>query len=362
MGRTILITGATGFLGSSLCVALSRSHDVIGLFRRQPGATLLRDAPRVSWEKNDIIDRECLDLIFRRSRDRGKPVDYVIHFAAYTGFGEQWEDEYTDTNIIGTRNMIDAACAAGVKRLLFAGSIAALEPGADGRVLTEKTRAGGRIAYSRSKALGERILAENAGRLPAVVLRLGGVFTDWCELPPLFSVMNLWSLPVIGRIVPGRGDSGFPYIHRRDVTRIVSRIIEKDACLPRFDVLFAAHSGCTRHRELFPVIRKACPGTLSTVPVNMPLPPVKLALHLRFLVNTLRRRNTYERAWMMDYVDRPLIVDTGYTRECLDWRPDPALHILERLPVLMEKFHCHRHAWIRRNIRRNDQLYEYDPD
>lgn len=362
MGYTILVTGASGYLGSAISVALSCDHRIIGLYRRPPSEKLKKDAPGIQWEKGEVADRDCMDRIFRGCAKRGQPVDYVIHFAAYTGFGKKWEDEYQTTNVIGTRNIVAAACDAGVKRILFAGSIAALSPLPMGQALTEKSPAGGDVAYSKSKALGEQILFENSHRIPVVVLRIGGVFTDWCELPPLFSVMTLWSKPFIGRMMPGQGLSGFPYIHRRDVVGIVKKIIEKNQNLARFETLFASPDGCTFQKELFSIIRRECSKTFSITPVPVPRPLARMALHGKYLLNTLRKRKTYERAWMIDYVDLPLIVDTTYTREKLNWDPSPGLHILDRLPMMLHLFNRHPHAWHTRNINRNDQKYDYAPD
>lgn len=362
MGHTILITGASGYLGSALCVDLSRDHDVIGLFRRFPSEKLRSAAPAVQWEKADVIDADCITGIFEQRMSKKRPVDYVIHFAAYTGFGKQWKDEYCDTNVIGTRNMIEAACAAGVKRILFAGSIAALDPLPRGQQLTEASQAHGCIAYSKSKALGEKLCAKNAHRLPAIVLRLGGVFSDWCELPPLFSLMNLWSKPFIGRLMPGQGGSGFPYIHRRDVVKIVRIILENNDRLDRFETLFASPCGCTYQQNLFPIIRRECRKNFSITPLNMPLFPMKMMLQGRHMVNRLLRKKSYERAWMIDYVDRPLVVDTRYTRSRLNWEPTPGLSIIERLPILMHRFNNHHRTWVTRNINRNDQKYEYARD
>ncbi len=363
MGLSILVTGASGYLGSALCADLCRDHRITGVYRRPPSQKLRQATPGVLWELGDIADRSCIDLAFEKSEKRGNPIDYVIHFAAYTDFAEKWHDEYCDTNIIGTRNIIEAAWEAGVKRILFAGSIAALPPLPKGQWLTEQSMAwSSRIAYPRSKALGEDLLRRHSDRVPVVVLRIGGVFTDWCELPPLYSVMKLWRNPVIGRLIPGEGNSGFPYIHRRDLVRIVRRIIEKDSSLARFETLFASHFGCTYQRELFPIIRRACRKNYAVTPIYLPRFVAKTALHAKYAINTLRKKRTYERAWMINYVDRPLRVDTTYTENRLGWEPTSGLHILERLPVLMHNFIHYYRKWDRRNIKRNDQKYDYDPD
>lgn len=362
MGCNIFITGACGFLGSALCADLAKDHRVIGFYRRPPTRKLKAAAPGVIWTRGDVAHAGCVDRVFKEAAGRGRPIDYVIHFAAFTGFGKKWEAAYDHTNVKGTLNIIQAASKACVKRVLFAGSIAALEPPKPGLLLKETSPPGGHVAYARSKALGERICFENAGRVPAVVLRLGGVFTDWCELPPLFSLIKLWRRPFIGRMMPGRGLSGFPYIHRRDVVTMVRQIIEKDRELGRYEVLFASPSGATAQRQLFPVIRRACRPGFSTVPIHISPVFARMVLHGKYLANRLRGQNTYERAWMLDYADRPLVVDTAYTQKRLGWRPNPYLHILRRLPVLMKNVNAAPRSWMIRNINRNEQNYRFDPD
>jgi nucleoside-diphosphate-sugar epimerase len=362
--HTILVTGASGYLGSAISVDLARDHRVIGICRRQPNRRQQQAAPGALWEKSEIIDVDCIESVLKRQARRGPRVDVILHFAAFTDYDDKWQDEYCDTNVIGTRNIIEAADrCGGVRRIVFAGSIAALTPPGPGEALTEQSPAGGRVAYCQSKAMGEALMTENVARVPAIILRIGGVFTDWCELPPLFSLMNAWSLPFpLGRIVPGSGRTGFPYIHRRDIVGIVRRIIEKHEQLSRLETFFAAPRGCTTHAELFPAIRRALNRECATRPIRIPPRLARMMLHGKYAVNTLMGRETYERPWMIDYVDRPLVVDTRYTQRRLEWAPTPGLHVLERIPVLMHHFNTCRAEWRARNIRRNDQKYEFEPD
>ena len=65
---------------------------------------------------------------------------------------------------------------------------------------------------------------------------------------------------------------------------------------------------------------------------------------------------------MMDYVDRPLVVDTSYTRAILHWTPESGYGITDRLPLLMKHFYDFRQLWDERNFRRNEGRYEYEHD
>jgi len=362
MDHSIVITGSSGYLGSALCADLGRDHHVVGIDRRPPSPVLRQAAPRAVWETLDISIAEVVSSAFQRIAHEQGGIDFVIHFAVYYHYGRRWRPEYDIHNIEGTRNVIEAACRAGAGRIIFAASIASLVPPPQGMALTEGAADMAAFPYCKSKAAGERLCAERHDDLPAVIMRIGGVFSDWCELPPLFSLIRLWSRrDPLGRCVPGRGNTGFPYIHRDELVRFVRRVIEKNDTLGRHEVLFASEDGCTCHADLFRPIRRLCGKSVSAGPVHVPPALAVLFLYLKLAANGLRSRQTYEQPWMLTYADRPLRVDTGYTCRKLDWSPRNEYGILNRLPLLMANFQNHRRDWLARNIRRNEGNYQFEP-
>jgi len=359
MGGIVLVTGSSGFIGAPLCVDLARDHPVVGVDCRPPSPHQVRAAPGVRWVQADIAEGAPLRDLFLREARRGGGLAAVIHLAAFYHFGRRWRPEYARVNLEGTRHVVRAAAAAGAERLVFAGSIAALAPDPYGRPLTEGAATMEDVAYARSKALGEALLAECAGDLPWVTIRMGGVFTDWCELPPLFSLIRTWRRPgPAGRLMPGRGGAGFPYIRRGDLLEMIGRVVEGRHRLAPRETLFAAPEGGTLQRELYPLIRGA--GGRRVKPwIPVPAGLLRVMLQLTAIQGRLRRQVVYERPWMADYVDRPLLVDTAYTRRRLDWAPAPENHILARLPVIMERCRRQPEAWLARNLRRNRGLYTF---
>ena len=256
--NVILITGAAGFLGSAITLALSREHAVVAVDAREPSEALRRAAPGVSWQRLDIADSASVTALFRSIKGDHGRLDFLIHLAAFYHFGRTWLPEYERTNVRGTANLLRAAKDASAQRVIFASSIAAMEPPRPGEMLTERTPTSSYIPYARSKRLGEEMLAEEADALPGIVLRVAGAFSDWCELPPLYSLIKRWSgRGPSSRLVPGRGNSGFPYIHRDDVVRSVMRCIECHATLAPFEVLLASPSGTVSHGEVFSAVRLA---------------------------------------------------------------------------------------------------------
>ncbi len=361
--RTVIVTGSSGFLGSAICADLSRDSNVVGMDRRGPSKDLQQQTSSTEWHHIDISNADHVHNAFRRIADTYQHIDFVLHMAAFYHFGRYWLPEYETTNVQGLQNILEAALRVGAGRFIFAGSIASLPPPLPGGELTEKSSPGAFSAYTRSKTIGERLLSQYSLKMPTVALRIGGVFSEWCELPPLYSLMKLWSMPYfLGKMIPGRGKSGFPYIHRQDLVTCVRSIIERHESLARFETLFASPSGHTTHCELFPGIRKGCGEDLSVTPIFIPSMAAKYFLYIKNRVKVIMGRRRYERRWMLDYVDTPLVVDATYTQEKLKWTPDPERSILKQLPTLMKRFKDHRPEWTLRNIRRNEGRYEYVKD
>jgi len=361
--KIVIVTGSSGFLGSAICVDLSRDHDIIGMDCREPSAALRRRAPDVQWLTMDISDQGGVKSFFDRLDADGRTVDFVLHMAAFYHFGQHWLPEYERVNVQGLRNILDGACRVRTRRFIFAGSIASLPPPGPGAVLSEKTSPGTATAYTKSKTIGEALLARYSERMPTLALRIGGVFSDWCELPPLYSLMKLWSKPhVMGRMIPGRGASGFPYIHRRDIVGCIRQIIQRHENLGPSEILFASPPGCTTHKELFGVIRRACGAHFNVAPIFISPTLARGFLVVKNQAKVILGRKRYERRWMMDYVDTPLVVDTAYTRGKLRWSPGPELSILNRMPILMRRFHEQQPTWELRNVQRNEGRYAYEED
>jgi len=213
--QVVLVTGAAGFLGSATTVDLARDHKVVALDRRKPSRALVDAAPDATWWQVDVSDAPTMASVFARTKETLGRIGFVVHFAAFYHFGTAWLREYERTNVQGTDNLLKLATEDGVSRVIFASSGAALRPPPSGERLTEKTVTAGYIPYAESKSIGESMVRETSERLPGIVLRIGGAFSDWCELPPLSSLIRQWAgRSPLRRLVVGRGKTGIPFIHR----------------------------------------------------------------------------------------------------------------------------------------------------
>lgn len=109
---TILVTGASGFIGKALAVALAPRHQVICLSRRSPG---LPDLPYIRGDFGAFEDLRQLDAY---------PIDIVIHLAAVTG--GCFERDGILVNVEGTRCLMRYLMDRGCKKFVMASSIAAV--------------------------------------------------------------------------------------------------------------------------------------------------------------------------------------------------------------------------------------------
>ena len=165
----VLVTGATGFVGRSVCRALTRAgHAVVAAVRSADASHLLPQVHRHAVVGDLAGGGDWQDAV--------QGIDVVVHLAARVHvLDETAADpaaEYQRVNVDATVRLAEAAAAAGVRRVLFVSSVKVHGEGA-ARAYTEADRPQPRDAYARSKWEAEQRLGEIARRtgLEVCVLR-----------------------------------------------------------------------------------------------------------------------------------------------------------------------------------------------
>ena len=345
----VLVTGAAGFVGRRLVASLLPSYRVVGIDRLAADAAGLGPHPNLSWHQADLAERAPVTRLFAGLRREGG-ADFLVHLAAYYDFTGDDHPEYERTNVAGTRHLLAASEGLGLRRFLFASSVAACAFPRPGEAITESTPPFGDHRYAVTKRLGEEMVTAANRAFPTAIVRFAALFSDWCEYLPLFEFLDTWlSRRWNARILGGRGRSAVPYLHVRDLVLCLARTLECHERLDPGEVLIASPDGSTSHRQLFDAVT-GYQRTRPRRPLLMPRPLARLGVTGRWWLGRALGREPFERPWMARYIDLDLRVDARRTRERLGWAPRPRLEILRRLPFLLENLKLDPLAWHRRNL------------
>ena len=214
-GRSMLVTGGTGFLGLHVCdYFASRGWDVTALDLKpfEDGD----DVGDVEYVEGDIRDEGLM-------REVTEGIDVVVHAAAALAL---WDDErIRSVTVDGTRTVLDAAIDADVDRVVFISSITVYGDEADSPI-TEYAPLSAIGAYGRSKIDAEQLCEVARNDLCIPILRppsfIGprrlGIFEilfDWIE--------DGASIPLIGW-----GHNRYQLLHVEDLITAIELLIEAE--------------------------------------------------------------------------------------------------------------------------------------
>ena len=216
MSVRVLVTGGAGFLGSNVAAALVARPEVdlvVAGDVRGPEHPI----EGVVYDECDVTRPASLIPLLERH-----DIDVVVHLAAIVNPGRDHDLEYR-VDVEGSRNILEACVAAGVRRIVVSSSGAAYGYHADNPAWLHETdpiRGNDEFPYARHKRLVEEMLAERRRTDPAleqVVFRIGTILGPTVQN----QITALWSGR---RILAIRGsESPFVFVWVDDVAAAMAR-------------------------------------------------------------------------------------------------------------------------------------------
>ena len=311
---TVAVTGPTGEIGKPFLAALERVPEVervIGMARR-PFDIAAHGWEKVEYRRGDVLDRGSVESLVEEA-------DVVVHLAFVIVAGRE---ESREINLRGSRNVFEAAVAAGARRLVYTSSVAAYGFDRDLPPLLgedDPVRGSSRHPYSAHKAEVEELLDEvlAGSTTDAYVFRpcivAGPEATMLLDLVPLVAVGKAmpgplrWALGRVPSLRPVLPDPGVPFqlVHHDDVAAALTAA-----------VIGGGEPG---------VYNLAGPGELTVSDLarelgwhSVPAPRVAVSATAEVLAQVPYLPD--EAAWI-EAIRRPVLMDTTRARRTLHWMP-----------------------------------------
>ena len=213
MVMKILVTGASGFIGRQLCLKLGQQgHHIVALCRNTNHPYLIKHK-NIHPVKGDILDIPSLQNALQGCKQ-------VYHTAAMAKLWCRNPNDFYDTNVTGTINVLETAKAAGVKRIVYTSTCGVWGPTLNHPMTEDDPRVVGfPIAYERTKYLAELEVNKFVKQgLDVVTVNPSRVFGEG-PVTDSNSVSKMVSGYLKGkwRIIPGDGSQVSNYAYLDDV-------------------------------------------------------------------------------------------------------------------------------------------------
>jgi len=290
----IAITGASGFIGRSICRHLQAQGWQLRLLMRSPTSETRIDGINADIVRGHLQDKNALARLVDSAYA-------VIHCAGVVRGASQ--QDFDAVNVDGLATLLEVMQgSADSPRLLALSSLAAREPELS--------------FYAASKRRGEQLLEQKAGSLNWLALRPPAVYGPGeREMLPLFRAMAKGFAPV-----PGKRTSRFSMIYVEDIAELVTTWLDRENVASGVFALHDGHNGGYDWNDVCRIVAELCRRRVRPFEV----PPLLLDIPAWLNVRLSRRLGyapmlTPEKLNELRHAD--WVCDNDAVGELLDWKP-----------------------------------------
>jgi len=337
----ILITGASGRIGDAVMRRLRKRFDNIVGFDRKAPAPPPPDCVRIPVDiASDDSVREGLRIL---REHHGTRIASVVHLAAYYDFLGKPSPLYDRITVEGTRRLLRGLREGfEVEQFIFSSTMLVHQPGEPGQFITEDWPLGPTWAYPESKVRTEALIHEGHDGIPAVILRLAGVYDDICHSPPLaHQIQRIYEGQLAAHLYSGETSHGQAFVHLDDVVDAIERAIERRAQLPPETAILIGEPETLSYDELQHTFMRLL-HEKSSETHNVPGLIAKVGAWVQ---DHMPGPEQFIKPWMIDRANDHYALDIARARTLLDWAPRRSLR--QTLPKMVAALNADPIGWYR---------------
>jgi nucleoside-diphosphate-sugar epimerase len=253
----------------------------------------------------------------------------------------------------GTRRLLQALQAFQVEQFVYASTMLVHAPSEPGVPINEDSPLQPKWPYPQSKLAAEQVVHEHRGSIPALVLRIAGVYTDDCELPSLANqIQRIFERQMLSRVFPGDSSHGQAFIHIADVAQAFRCAVDRRSALPPESVVLIGEPVTDSYEALQNLIARLIHGTPWETR-QIPKPVAATGAWLQDKVEDIvpdaidRGIEPFVKPFMVDMADDHYELDIASANQLLGWQPQHSLR--RKLPQIIGALQRDPAQWYRRN-------------
>jgi len=321
----VIVTGSNGTIGDAVMRRFAgRFDDVVGFDRKAPNPP----PPGCTAVAVDITSDESVreGLLMIREH-HGAHVASVIHLAAYYDFFGEPSEQYDEITVRGTGRLLRGLRELDfqVEQFVFSSTMLVHRPAEPGQFINEEWAIEPTWAYPESKVRTEQLIREERGGIPAVLLRISGVYDDLCHSIPLaHQIQRIYERQLTSRLYAGSTSHGQSFMHLDDLVDAIAIVVERRAALPPELPLLLGEPEPLSYDEVQHTFARLIHGEdLETLEVPGVLAP--LAKAGAWVMQKLPGADPFIKPWMIDRANDHYALDITRARTLLGWEPKRSL-------------------------------------
>jgi nucleoside-diphosphate-sugar epimerase len=339
----VLITGSSGMIGKAVGARLAGAYRVVGFDR--PGGP----KPPESVEAVDVemTSDESVRAGLRQIHDRhGGNIASVIHLAAYYDFSGEPSPLYEQVTVQGTARLLRGLRDDfTVGQFVFSSTMLVHQPCEPGQKITEDSPLDPQWDYPKSKVRTEELIRRQRGDIPAVFLRIAGVYDDRCHSIPLaHQIQRIYEKSMTSHVYPADPTRGQSFVHLADLVEVFPRLIERRGQLPAETALLIGEPKTLGYEELQESFGRLIHGE-DWKTYQVPKAVAKAgAWAEEHMPGT---GDPFIKPWMIDRAEDHYELDISRARNLLGWEPRSSLR--GTLPQMVANLKSDPDGWYKEN-------------